>query len=140
MSIHLLSAYTLSSADNIRAINQDSGIENLLELNGSIFDQGDGYWIKIEAWAVKVSAEVPHGIRYSLTLHEPYGKRILGFDNAHAVKPPKKYKYAGRKLRFDHKHRHVSDKGIPYEFKDAHQLLSDFFADVDRLLAEVKRK
>ncbi len=39
-----------------------------------------------------ISAEVPHEIRYALTLHEPYGKRILGYDNAHAVKPPKKFK------------------------------------------------
>ncbi|RMD59119.1 hypothetical protein D6833_11970 [Candidatus Parcubacteria bacterium] len=32
------------------------------------------------------------------------------------------------------------DKGIPYEFKDADQLLKDFFEDVDRLLQEVKRR
>lgn len=43
-------------------------------------------------------------------------------------------KYAGRVLPFDHKHRHVSDQGIPYEFTDAAQLLTDFFADVDRVL------
>ena len=65
------------------------------ELHGSILDQGGGYWIKIEAWWVDVSPEVPHGIRYSLTLHEPYAKRIVGYDNAHAIKPPKKFKYAG---------------------------------------------
>lgn len=74
-----------------------------------------------------------------MTLHEPYGGRILGYDNAHAVKPPKKFKYAGRILAFDHKHRHVSDKGVPYEFKDAQQLLEDFFTDVDRVLLEVKK-
>lgn len=62
-----------------------------------------------------------------MTLHEPYGKRIVGYDNAHAVKPPKKFKYAGRILAYDHKHRHVSDKGVPYEFKDAQQLINDFF-------------
>ncbi len=72
-------------------------------------------------------------------MHEPYGNRILGYDNAHAVKPPKKFKYAGRILAFDHKHRHVSDKGVPYEFKDAQQLLEDFFADVDRVLLEVSK-
>ena len=76
--------------------------------------------------------------RYSLTLHGPYGKRILGYDNAHAVKPPKKFKYAGRILAYDHKHRHASDQGVPYEFKDVHQLMCDFFADVDRILSEVK--
>jgi hypothetical protein len=46
----------------------------------------DGYWIKIEAWEVKVTAAIPHGVRYSLTLHAPSGKRLLGYDNAHAVK------------------------------------------------------
>lgn len=121
-------------------MKRDIAIDTLLDLNGSIFDQGNGYWIKLEAWKVNVSDEVPHGIRYSLTLHEPYGKRILGYDNAHAVKPPKKFKYAGRIMTYDHKHRHVSDKGVPYEFKDAQQLLKDFFEDVDRVLSEVNKR
>ena len=116
----------------------DYGITTLIDLHDQIIDQGGGYWIKIEAWFVDVSKDVPHGIRYSLTLHEPYGKRILGYDNAHAVKLPKKFKYAGTRLPYDHKHRHISDKGVPYEFKDAHQLLSDFFIEVDRVLKEVR--
>ena len=119
---------------------RDPALETLLDLNGSILDQGDGYWIKIEAWRVEPSQEIPHGIRYALTLHEPYGKRILGYDNAHAVKPPKKFKYAGRIVAFDHKHRHVSDHGVPYEFKDTQQLINDFFTDVDRALQEVRRR
>ncbi len=118
-------------------MSRDAAIDTLLDLHESILDQGNGYWIKLEAWCVEVSEQIPHGIRYSLTLHEPYGNRILGYDNAHAVKPPKKFKYAGRILAFDHKHRHSSDKGVPYGFKDAQQLLEDFFADVDRVLQEV---
>lgn len=121
-------------------MRRDTAIDTLLDLHGSILDQGGGYWIKLEAWQVQMSDEIPHGIRYSLTLHEPYGKRILGYDNAHAVKPPKKFKYAGRILAYDHKHRHVSDKGVPYEFKDTQQLINDFFADVDRVLLEVKKR
>ena len=117
----------------------DAGIETLLDLHDSVLDQGKDYWVKLEAWRVEVSKQVPHGIRYSLTLHEPYGKRILGYDNAHPVKPPKKFKYAGRILVNDHVHRHVADKGVPYEFKDAEQLLIDFFDHVDRILAEVKK-
>ena len=73
---------------------------------------------------------------YSLTLHEPNGARILGCDNAHAVKPPTKFKYAGRILPYDHKHRHARDKGVPYEYTSAYQLLQDFFAEVDRVLEE----
>lgn len=117
----------------------DPALDTLLDLDDSVLDQGDGYWIKIEARRTDVTVEVPHGIRYSLTLHEPYGKRILGYDNAHMVKPPKKFKYAGRILAFDHKHRHPSDQGVPYEFKDAQQLINDFFADVDRILQEVRK-
>ena len=116
----------------------DKDVETLLDLHGNIFDQGDGYWLKIEAWQVAPSPDIPHGIRYSLTLHEPYGNRILGFDNAHAIKPPKKFKYAGRVLPYDHKHRHASDQGVPYAFTTAHQLLSDFFDEVDRVLDTVR--
>ncbi|WP_425515589.1 toxin-antitoxin system TumE family protein [Methylomonas paludis] len=66
-------------------------------------------------------------------MHEPYGKRILGYDNAHAIKLPKKFKYAGQRLPQDHKHRHISDQGVPYEFQSVHQLLQDFFEEVDRI-------
>jgi len=119
---------------------RDPGIDTLLDLDGSILDQEGGYWVKITAWRVEPSEDRPHGIGYTLTLHEPYGKRILGYDNAHAVKPPRRFNYAGRVLPFDHKHRHVSDKGVPYEFTDAAQLLTDFFADVDRVLSELKQQ
>ena len=81
-------------------------IRTLLDLHEQILDQEDGYWVKIEAWEVKPSKDIPHGIRYSLT--------------------------------FDHKHRHIADTGIPYEFKDAYQLLTDFFAEVDLVLKEMR--
>ena len=121
-------------------MTKDHGLDTLLDLHDQIIDQGDGYWIKIEAWRIKTSPEVPHGIRYSLTLHEPFGKRILGYDNAHAVKLPKKFKYVGQRLTYDHKHRHARDHGVPYTFKNAHQLLADFFAEVDQVLLEVKKR
>jgi hypothetical protein len=117
----------------------DSGLENLLDLNGSVIARDDGYWMKFEAWQVEPTDDVPHGIRYALTLHNRYGDRLMGYDNSHAVKLPKKFKYAGQRLTYDHKHRHVSDKGVPYEFKDAAQLLEDFFSEVDRVLEELKQ-
>ncbi len=113
------------------------GIQTLLELHQQIIDQEDGYWIKIEAWTVSKSTETPHGIRYSLTLHAPSGERILGYDNAHQVKM-KGYKYAGQRLPYDHVHKHLSKHGVPYIFKDAYQLLSDFFNEVDSVLKKVK--
>lgn len=118
---------------------ENHGLRTLLDLHGQVIDQENGYWLKIEAWEIKPSLDVPHGVRYSLTLHAPSGKRILGYDNAHAIKI-KSMKFSGQRLPFDHKHRHVADKGVPYEFMDAHQLLSDFFAEVDAVLKEVQLK
>jgi hypothetical protein len=114
----------------------DQGISTLLELNGNIIQQEHGCWVEIHVWHVDRISEIPHGIRYALTLHDQSGKRIMGYDNAHAIKPLGKFKFAGQILPYDHKHRHVTDKGVPYEFKDAYQLLSDFFTDVDRTLKQ----
>jgi hypothetical protein len=33
----------------------------------------------------------------------------------------------------------VADKGAPYEFKDANQLLADFFKEVDRVIKEAMK-
>lgn len=115
-------------------ITRDTGLDTLLNLDGNIFDQGGGYWVKIKASIGEPSDGRPHGIKYSLSLHEPYGDRIMGYDNAHTVKNTKKGKYAGLRVEYDYKHRHACDKGVPYEFVDAYQLLKDFFADVDRAL------
>lgn len=114
-------------------------IENLLDLNGSIIEQENSHWVKIEAWEVERTPEIPHGIRYALTLHRQDGQRIMGYDNAHAVKPTGNFKYAGQVLPYDHKHRSISDKGTPYEFKDGFQLLSDFFAGVDQIVKETEK-
>lgn len=119
-------------------MQSDTGLEALLDLDGYIIAQDLGCWVKVGAWRVVATPEIPHGIRYSLTLHEPYGKRIMGYDNSHAIKPPKKFKYAGQRLAYDHKHRHIADKGVPYEFRDAYQLLADFFKEVDRVLKEME--
>jgi hypothetical protein len=74
-----------------------------------------------------------------LTLHDPNGARILGYDNAHAVKVKVRI-YSGRRLEFDHRHRHEDDAGVPYLFKDANQLLADFFEEVDKVLDRVRGK
>ena len=53
---------------------EDPGIATLIDLHEQVIDQRGGYWVKIEAWYGEVSQSIPHGIRYSLSLHEPYGK------------------------------------------------------------------
>jgi hypothetical protein len=89
---------------------EDAGLQTLLLLHNEIDDQSNGFWIKIEAWRVDANEHVPHGIRHALILHDRYGTRLLGFDNAHAVKPPKRKRFAGRRLAYDHRHRHAHDK------------------------------
>jgi hypothetical protein len=76
--------------------NSDPGLETLLDLDGSILEQENGYWIKVQVWRVEVSDLVPHGIRYSLTLHDRYGMRVLGYDNAHAVKTTLRSRFRGQ--------------------------------------------
>lgn len=119
----------LSTGDNKMTHGQD--INTLLDLDGVIIEQLGGCWTKFDVRRISQPTEaIPHGIRYSLTLHDRFGERLMGFDNAHAIKSRKRGKYQGRKT-YDHRHRHSTDKGIPYEFVDGHQLLKDFWLEVD---------
>jgi hypothetical protein len=74
-------------------------------------------------------------LRYSFTLHDPNGNRLVGFDNAHGV-PPQGSRYRKPSVEHDHWHRTVDDEGRPYSFTTAEQLLIDFEAEVERVLAE----
>lgn len=49
-------------------IHRDVGLETLLELDGSVLEQEDGFWIRIDVRVVEASEHNPHGIRYSLPL------------------------------------------------------------------------
>jgi hypothetical protein len=93
----------------------------------------NGYWTKFEAYQVEANKHIPHGVIYSLSLHDKHNTRVLGFDNAHAVKPKKK-KYGARKVTWDHEHQ--KEKVLSYEFESAGQLLEDFWAAVDKYLGE----
>ena len=102
-------------------------LENLLNLHGEVFPMGNGYWIKFEAYQVEVSKSIPHGIRYSLTLHDKSNRRVIGYDNAHSFKSSKKY--GARKESYDHIHKQIDI--VAYEFESASQLLEDFWESVD---------
>ena len=102
-----------------------------MDLNGELFPMDNGYWTKFEAFRVPPTKQIPHGIRYSLTLHDKNNTRILGFDNAHAHYPKRK-KYGARKVSWDHKH--MVTKVQSYEFESAGQLLEDFWEAVEGLL------
>jgi hypothetical protein len=108
------------------------GLETLLDLDGTVFRLQQGYWVKFSARLVNQSTHIPHGISYSLTLHDRNNSRILGFDNAHACQPPRRKKFGGRKVTWDHKHR--NEKIKEYEYDSASQLMEDFWAEVDRIV------
>jgi len=62
-------------------------LETLLVLDGTEIELMDGrFFAKFEAHLVETSPEVPHGVKYSITLHDRSGRRLFGFDNAHPVK------------------------------------------------------
>lgn len=120
-------------------MGKDVGLEVLLDLHGTEYTEDNGYWYKIEAWQIPPCPEIPHGIRYNLTLHNNHNTRIMGFDNAHAIKPKKRGKFKGRIVTYDHQHTSRVDKGTPYTFSSAQQLLEDFFNEVNRRLKEVQQ-
>ena len=106
----------------------------LLDFDGAIYLFDEGYWVKIEVKRVAPTAQRPHGLSYSLTLHDPDGTRLLGFDNAHA--PPRGGRYKARPVAHDHWHRTEQDMGRPYEFRSTLQLVQDFLDEVERILGE----
>ena len=103
----------------------------LLDLHGQVLVLEDGCWIKFEVRQVAVSNVRPHGIKYSLTLHDPNNERIVGYDNAHAVDK--------KRWTEGYDHRHFGDIVKPYSYHDAVSLLESFWADVERMLAQRKR-
>lgn len=109
---------------------KDHGLANLLDLNGETFELDKGYWTKFEVRRVEPTTEMPHGIRYSLTLHDRHGKRLLGFDNAHPV--PRVRRYGFRMVEWDH--RHDEELVTAYRFTESGKLLEDFWIAVNRLL------
>jgi len=60
----------------------------LLDFDGRVHWYTGGYWAKFEIRRVDATAQRPHGLSYSFTLHGPANERLIGFDNAHAVAPP----------------------------------------------------
>lgn len=97
----------------------DDALVRLLAYHGRRYWLENGWSVRLRVRIVEETAERPHGLRYSFTLHDEAGERLLGFDNAHG---------SGRQLEYDHSHRFRStDQLRPYKFEDADQLLADFF-------------
>lgn len=114
---------------------RDDTLEFVLAFDGRVHWLESGHWIKFEVRRVKPTAERPHGLRYSFTLHDPQGNRLIGFDNAHAA-DSRRRSFKTKPAAADHWHRTPEDAGRPYRFKDADTLIADFFSEVRRVLTE----
>lgn len=115
--------------------HKDNTVENLLELDGTryVIDEHLGFWVKFEIKCIDPTNDRPHGIKYSITLHDRTNKRMMGFDNAHAVEYGGK-KYVSPKRTYDHWHRNENDDGQPYHYQNAGKLIEDFWKEVENIL------
>jgi len=109
-------------------VQRDPSLDALLDLDGQVLViDGAGYWVRFVVHQVRVVAQKPHGLDYTLTMHAPDGERLVGFDNAHQVAGP-------RRDELDHKHRLKTVR--PYDYRDAASLVADFWADVEAVMRE----
>jgi hypothetical protein len=53
-------------------------LEFLLAFHGRVHWLDSGYRLKFDIKRVDATSERPHGLRYSFTLHDPQGKRLIG--------------------------------------------------------------
>ena len=83
----------------ISMMRRDPSLDTLLDLDGQVLviDEG-GYWVKFVVHQVPATADKPHGLDYTLTMHGTDGARLVGFDNPHPVVGQ------GRGTAKDHKH------------------------------------
>ncbi len=112
--------------------HSNASLEMLLDLHGIVYRLDQGFWVKFKVYPVPPSEHIPHGISYSLTLHDSGNHRVFGIDNVHAFAPRDK-RFGGRKTTWDH--RHNQERVAPYEFESAAQLLADFWQGVGEIIS-----
>jgi hypothetical protein len=102
----------------------DEALRRLLDYHRRRYWLSNGWCIRFWVKEVPSTAGRPHGVKYSLTLHDVDMTRLLGIDNAHGLP---------RRLVFDHQHRfRRTEELVPYDYKDADTLIGDFFDAVER--------
>lgn len=115
--------------------HRDPSLDALLDLDGQllVIDATGEHWVRFSVKRVPVTPARPHGLNYALTLHGPDGKRLVGFDNAHPIRPTRGP--SGRhRAQQDHLHRHRTIR--PYDYQDAATLLADFWTEVESVLRQ----
>jgi hypothetical protein len=115
----------------------DPGLHRLLDLDGFLAEIGEGYWVKITVRRVPSDATRPHGIAYSLTLHDPGGDRVFGIDNAHVVR---RTRGPGGRASAARDHLHRGETVRPYAYRDADTLMDDFWREVEAIVRKAERK
>ncbi|HKV54048.1 MAG TPA: hypothetical protein VJN94_05335 [Candidatus Binataceae bacterium] len=70
---------------------RDPALDTLPDLNGVtlVIDPEGGHWVRFVATDISPTAQKPHGLDDSLTLHGPDGERLVGFDNTQRVEKRK---------------------------------------------------
>jgi len=101
---------------------EDEGLAYLLDLDGEEIIYDGGYVARFAVKRIATTLEKPHGVSYSLTLHAPDGRRLMGYDNAHGVRH-RGGRFVRRQAAFDHWHRDETDEGQPYRFVSAEKLM-----------------
>lgn len=112
---------------------QDPGLDALLALDGERFalDSGGTCWVKFDVKSCAATPARPKGLRYSLTLHDRSGVRLLGFDNAHAIREGSG---PGTRTRIEYDHKHCGHHVRFYAYETAALLLADFWTEVEAIL------
>jgi Family of unknown function (DUF6516) len=101
----------------------EGSLERLLDFDRRRYWLRNDWSVQFRVCRVQAHTGRPAGIKYSLTLHDDIGQRLLGFDNAHAVR-------AG--ATFDHRHWFRNMRLVkPYVYSGPDQLLVDFFEAVE---------
>ena len=110
---------------------RDASLDTLLDLDGQVLviDEA-GYWVKFVVHQMPATADKPHGLDYTLTMHGPDGGRLVGFDNAHQVVGARGRAPAAK----DYKHRLRTVR--PYDYTDAGALLAAFWKEVESVMRE----
>jgi len=103
--------------------DDESSLERLLDFDRRRYWLGNDWSVRFRVYRVQAHPGRPAGIKYSFTLHDDTGERLLGFDNAHAV---------GAAAAFDHRHRFRNVRLVkPYDYNGPDRLLVDFFEAVE---------
>ena len=116
----------------MKPVQRDLSLDTLLDLHGIRYFLGaKGHSVRFDVRIADVTKERPHGLRYALTVHDPNGARLGGFDNAHPVK--RVDGPGGKRDAYDHKHRFRTVR--PYDYVDAATLLAEFWTLANEILA-----